>query len=417
LTSANQKFSIIKAVLILENGIIPPNVNFEKVNPKIPLAKWNIQFPMKNTPWPTSGLRRISINSFGVGGTNAHTILDDAYNYFASRGLHALHNTNQRTPTTEEIELLTSDFEKAVTEGDGDASDSTHLVNGIQTNGQNTNLTDAQQVPRIIAVTAFDEKGVQRITKAQADYLKAMRPPRGPDAVSFLDDFAYTMNRKRSEFPWRSYVLAADFSQLAEALSDNVSKPVRARSKLNLGFVFTGQGAQWHAMGRELMVYPVFRQSLETATAYMKSLGATWSLLEELLRDKADSNINQPFIAHPACTALQVALVDLFEFWGVTPTRVVGHSSGEIAAAYCAGRLGREAAWKTAYFRGYVSHKKSKAKGAMLAVGLSEAELKPYLQQIHDQMPGEVSIMMSLEAPFEERITNQRLSVADHRLL
>jgi acyl transferase domain-containing protein len=370
---------------------------------------------MKNTPWPASGLRRISINSFGVGGTNAHTILDDAYNYLTSRGLHGLHNTNSRIPTTEEIELLTSDFEKVVTEGDGDALDSTDLVNGlsaaglqngtndniktngIQTNSPNKDLVNAQQVPRIIALTAFDEKGVQRITKSQADYLKAIRPPRGPDEVSFLDDFVYTMTRKRSEFPWRSYFLAANFSQLVERISENVSEPVRARSKLNLGFVFTGQGAQWHAMGRELMVYPIFRQSLEIATAYMKSLGSTWSLLEELLREKADSNINQPFLAHPACTALQVALVDLFEFWGIEPNRVVGHSSGEIAAAYCAGRLGREAAWKIAYFRGYVSHKKSKAKGAMLAVGISEAELKPYLQQIHDQMPGEVSTVMSLE--------------------
>lgn len=58
-----------------------------------------------------------------------------------------------------------------------------------------------------------------------------------------------------------------------------ISKPVRVRKPLALGFVFTGQGAQWHAMGRELLVYPVFRESIEAADEYMKILGSPWSLL------------------------------------------------------------------------------------------------------------------------------------------
>ncbi|KAI0156750.1 polyketide synthase [Hypoxylon sp. FL1284] len=75
----------IKAVLVLEKGIIPPNANFEKLNPKIDAGLLNLKFPQDSQPWPSSGLRRVSINSFGYGGSNAHIVIDDAYHYIFSR--------------------------------------------------------------------------------------------------------------------------------------------------------------------------------------------------------------------------------------------------------------------------------------------------------------------------------------------
>ena len=90
------------------------------------------------------------------------------------------------------------------------------------------------------------------------------------------------------------------------------------------------------------------------------------------------------------CTALQVALVDLLAAWKILPARVVGHSSGEIAAAYCAGALCREDAWKIAYQRGVVSADQHIQKGAMLAVGLSDRDLRPYLAQVDAVLPGEL---------------------------
>jgi acyl transferase domain-containing protein/NADPH:quinone reductase-like Zn-dependent oxidoreductase/NAD(P)-dependent dehydrogenase (short-subunit alcohol dehydrogenase family) len=99
-----------------------------------------------------------------------------------------------------------------------------------------------------------------------------------------------------------------------------------------------------------------------------------------------------PEVAHPLCTALQVALVDLFASWGIFPTHVTGHSSGEIAAAYCAGKLSREAAWKVAYLRGYVSSKQLSAKGAMMAVGLPVQQLEPYLESVRKDFAGELII-------------------------
>jgi acyl transferase domain-containing protein len=97
------------------------------------------------------------------------------------------------------------------------------------------------------------------------------------------------------------------------------------------------------------------------------------------------SDIQDPFLSQAACTAVQVALVDLLASWNIKPTRVIGHSSGEIAAAYCAGKISRKDAWKLAYFRGYVSSKQINRAGAMLAVGTSSEAIQPYLDAIHSQ--------------------------------
>src|SRR5271156_6559091 len=98
--------AIVKAILVLEKGIIPPNAIFEKLNPNIDADFYNLQvlflahrdlclicyqIPTRSIPWPTNGLRRISVNSFGVGGANAHIILDDAFYYLQEHGLSGFH--------------------------------------------------------------------------------------------------------------------------------------------------------------------------------------------------------------------------------------------------------------------------------------------------------------------------------------
>jgi acyl transferase domain-containing protein len=102
--------------------------------------------------------------------------------------------------------------------------------------------------------------------------------------------------------------------------------------------------------------------------------------------------VNLPEIAHPLCAALQIALVDLLASWNIFPTHVTGHSSGEIAAAYCAGKLSREGAWKVAYYRGYVSSQRLSANGAMMAVGLNAPQLEEYLRSVHERCTGELII-------------------------
>lgn len=143
-----------------------------------------------------------------------------------------------------------------------------------------------------------------------------------------------------------------------------------------MAFAFTGQGAGWATMGMKLYnTYPVYAASLQRAGQVLAKLGAQWSLIEELHREKTFSNVDQPLISQSACTAMQIALVDLLFSWGVEPSRVTGHSSGEIAAAYAASALDAEACMSIAYYRGVVASgligSAFPRQGGMIAIGAS----------------------------------------------
>lgn len=171
--------------------------------------------------------------------------------------------------------------------------------------------------------------------------------------------------------------------ELKSVLEKPSNKPLRSSQTPVLTFIFTGQGAQWHGMGLELLAYPTFHESLKAATAYFRSLGCIWDLTAELSQDAKATRINEPSRSQPICTAIQIALVDLLAEFGVKPAIVIGHSSGEIAAAYAKGAITRESAWKVAYHRGRVSSLVS-SDGAMLAVGLGKSAIQPYLDRVTD---------------------------------
>ena len=161
----------------------------------------------------------------------------------------------------------------------------------------------------------------------------------------------------------------------------------RPSSEPRIGFVFTGQGAQWARMGAELNQYPIFRESVEASDEYLRSeLKCRWSAMEELLREEGQSNINLPAYSQPICTILQIALVDLLESWNIVPCSITGHSSGEIAGAYCLGALSKEDALKAAYYRGLLSSQMKtispSVHGAMMAVGASESEAEDWIAQL-----------------------------------
>ena len=160
----------------------------------------------------------------------------------------------------------------------------------------------------------------------------------------------------------------------------------KASSDIRLTYLFTGQGAQWFAMGRELIAtLPKFRKSLIKSDQILQGLGATWGLVEELSLDESTSRIDDSAIAQPATTAIQIALVDLLGSLEIQPTAVLGHSSGEIAAGYAAGVLSQSAALTVSYHRGFVSKmckQKLATKGAMLAVALGEDEAFKYIAQL-----------------------------------
>lgn len=140
-------------------------------------------------------------------------------------------------------------------------------------------------------------------------------------------------------------------------------------------------------MGRELYEqYPVYSASIDRASSHLSSIGAPFSLLEELGKDEQTTQVNVANVSQPACTAVQLALVELLRSWNIAPTAVVGHSSGEIAAAYSAGIITFEDAMTIAYHRGrlipILKERHPALNGCMMAVGAGASEILPLLERV-----------------------------------
>ncbi|KAF1993246.1 putative polyketide synthase [Amniculicola lignicola CBS 123094] len=333
LEAASGLAAIIKVAMAFEKGVIPPNHNFEVGNPGIHFDKWRLAVPTQPTPWPEHLACRASVSNFGYGGTNAHVILEDPA-YYIQKSAPAPHDTRFLFP-----------------------------------------------------VSAKDETAARTMIANLADFLESK-----PAEDLNIRDLAYTLGDKRSRFPWTATASAKTVAELTESL--RTLKPSFSDKTPRVGYVFNGQGAQWHAMGRELMgTYPVFDQTLREMEYHLKDFGAEWSLIEELTQDAETTRVNEPRLSMPLSVAIQVALVRLLESWNIRPTAVTGHSSGEISAAFAAGALDIREALAAAYFRGCITDKllikNPNVSGAMLAVGLGTEAVAPYLQ---DTKSGQVVI-------------------------
>lgn len=359
---------------------------FEKLNPQINLPE-NVKIPLELSAWPHDGPRRASINSFGFGGANAHVVLEDAAHYLERMGLKGRHATviEPKLPCLTNGHTLTNGQSNGLTNGSSNGH-SKGLTNGHaatngHTNGNGTTPTAAK--PKLFVLSSYDQDGIQRTTQQLQTYLSSKSHNDQPDTPSLLSNLAYTLSTKRTTHPWKSFAIASSIPDLVASLA---SCPAASRSSdyanaSRPAFVFTGQGAQWFAMGRGLSIYGPFRASLAAADATLRALGCAWSLADELGRPEGESRLALAEFSQPACTALQVALADLLAAWGVRPAAVVGHSSGEIAAAYCAGAITRAAAVKIAWLRGQFAGTVAErnGKGAMMAVGASGESLKERL--------------------------------------
>ncbi|KAF2202683.1 phenolpthiocerol synthesis polyketide synthase ppsA [Delitschia confertaspora ATCC 74209] len=360
LEGASGLAGLIKAVLSVERGIIAPNLWYDKEhgNPEIDFDAWRIRVPTEVTPWPVQGVRRASVNSFGYGGTNGHVIIDDTYHY-----------------------LRTDALEMASSRGNSRSTSRTRLSIASSTRGLRA---------RIFHLSAKEEKSVKNMAATYAEHLKSRTVDNEDE---FLDDLAYTFCERRSLLPYGTSVVATSLKELIEKLTD---VPV-------------------------LVDHPTFSESLASCDKVLRNLGSTWSVLDELLKDQRESRINEAAISQPLCTAIQIALIDMYATWNIHPARVVGHSSGEIAAAYATGALTVESAMKVAYFRGLLSSnaKNSGVKGAMMAAGLSEQDAEKEIAALGDgsgkavvacvNSPGSVTLSGDLSAinQLQKSLTSQ----------
>ncbi|KAH7384895.1 hypothetical protein BKA64DRAFT_152726 [Cadophora sp. MPI-SDFR-AT-0126] len=362
---------VVKGVLMLEKGLIPPNIYFENVNPKIDLDAWRIKIPQSVTPWPMEGLRRVSINCFGFGGTNAHIILDDAFHYLSERGMEGNHSSIEISATSSPS-----------------TTDSGIIIDKPPSSLGVCDSMFSTARPRLYVLSSHEQSGIEKLAHGYSKYLMAKdsSASSSSDANQLAEDLAYTLASRRTRLPWKAFVVSSSLDKIKSQLLEGVSKPVRSSEVPKVALIFSGQGAQWYAMGRELLQYQVFRDSLEEADAYLRSIGSTWSLMSELLKNEKESIINLPKISQPLCTALQVALVDLLDHWEVKSCSVAGHSSGEIAAAYALGAISDSDAWKLAYHRGRLTSDIATlspgVRGRMHAVALSKEAAESYLLEV-----------------------------------
>ncbi|KAJ4296344.1 hypothetical protein N0V90_006389 [Kalmusia sp. IMI 367209] len=191
-------------------------------------------------------------------------------------------------------------------------------------------------------------------------------------------DLAYTLGSRRTNFQNRGYLLASTSTNLGDTFNTKDLVTGSASSSVSsqpLAFVFTGQGSQWAGMCKELFQFPVFSDAFAEMDAALQSIpeSPSWTLKEAVLDTSNPDLINTPQRSQPCCTAVQVALIQLLASWGIVPNTTVGHSSGEIAAAFAAGHLSAAESIIIAYYRGYCVSRKT-SDGAMMAAGLSETE-------------------------------------------
>ena len=342
LEGASGLAGVIKAMLCVEKGQILPNMHFNTPNPAIDFERLKIQVPQEVLDWnPENGLRRASVNSFGFGGSNAHLVLEN-YPYSCQAPARTLQLTPPISGTTSPLPSR----------------------------------------PFLLPLTSHSENGGKLLQQSIANYVDAFRRTN-------VRDLASSYSTRRTLHQFRAYAIGRNLKEI-EAATASIGGPEakwrRASAAPRLGFVFTGQGAQWYAMGRSLITESTFfGQVLSECETILATLpdAPVWSLIDELTKSEADSRLSQSEFSQPLCTALQIALVDLLKTWSVEPSVVVGHSSGEIAAAYAAGILSRRDAIICAFYRGlHMSKGKDGLRGSMMAVGLTEAEamieLEPY---------------------------------------
>ncbi|MCJ1434765.1 hypothetical protein MMC27_004135 [Xylographa pallens] len=329
--AASGIFATMKAVLSTEKGEIPGVHGFKTLNPNIKDKEWNVKIVEKLTTWPSDfDVRRASVSSFGYGGTNAHLVI-------------------------ESIESICPWYEhgkpKAV---------ATYEYNDITR-------------PFLVTMSAHDDKTLSRNIavhqKIAGDY--------------YLPDLAYTLNCRRSKFATRGYTIATPGRESSAFEADSFSYGSKLAKPVTLGFVLTGQGAQWARMGYEAMEqFPDFAETIDSLDRILQRIDPrpTWSLRGILEAPLKSSRVSEAEISQPACTAIQIAIIDLFSSWGIEPAVTVGHSSGEIAAAYAAGRICAPEAILAAYFRGFAVAQAAPV-GTMLAVGLGADEVEDYIPE------------------------------------
>ncbi|MFK0734780.1 MAG: beta-ketoacyl synthase N-terminal-like domain-containing protein, partial [Gloeotrichia echinulata HAB0833] len=365
---------LIKVVLSLKHSEIPPHLHLQQLNPYIQLEQTTIKIPTKLQPWLLVGQSRLAgVSAFGFGGTNAHVILEEA-------------------PIPVSIE------------------------NSLKTEQNSANLVNRPF--HLLTLSAKTEQALADLVQSYQNYLEI-----NPELA--IADVCFSANTGRSHFKHRLAIIAADQQELTDKLAKIIAKSeVSGVFSANLAsnsqspkiaFLFTGQGSQYINMGRQLyQTQPVFRRSLEQCDEILQSYLAEKSLLEVIYPENPQELNNffldQTAYTQPALFAIEYALAQLWQSWGIKPDVVMGHSVGEYVAATVAGVFSLEDGLKLIAHRGRLMQKLP-ADGEMVAVMASEDKvnqlISPYKEKVVlAAINGSESVVISGEAEAIKTIVN-----------
>ncbi|WP_227983796.1 type I polyketide synthase [Nocardia spumae] len=310
--------SVIKSALAISHRTIAPQGWLDTPNPDIPFAEFNLVLQLEARPVPPEERMTIAVNGFGFGGTNAHAILTEHRS--ATGAPHTAAHFGV-LPLSGRTETAVRELAQRFAERIADGADPALLAEAAWTRRQHSTVR--------AGITFGDEV----------------------ELVRGLVDFANGDGRTGKVIP------------------REVAEPV---------FVFTGMGPQHWAMGRELLsVDGAFAAEAKKIDTVFTEI-AGWSIIEELLKPEEESRVTTTAVAQPANFLVQVALYALLTEYGIEPAAVVGHSVGEVAAAYVTGMLSLRDALTVAYHRARLQATTA-GSGGMLAVGVSEQAARELL--------------------------------------
>ncbi|CAF1213775.1 unnamed protein product, partial [Didymodactylos carnosus] len=337
---------LIKTALILKNKKIPPNLHYSNPRTDIQLQENHFVVPTQVIQLDKKDNKPIlaGVNSFGAGGANAHVILSEFI-------------PDKHTKKDEETKV------------------------------------NLNRICLLFLLSTKSESALRSTAMKYVQYLK--------QTSNNITDICYTLMKRRSILSNQLLITAYSKDEIIDLLHKYVqgkqhpqiytrqilSSNNNNNSQGKLAFVYSGQGGQWIEMGKQLMAeIPLFKAKMIEIDNKFKLI-AGWSFMDELNNsNELTSRINETDVVQPVTMALQIALTHVWkEYFGIEPDGVIGHSVGEVAAAYISGSIDIDTAVSIIYHRSSIQHKVS-GKGKMLAVGINEIEANKLIERFDNEI-------------------------------